>query len=95
MQTILGSGGAIGVALANELPQYTATIRLVSRNPSKVNPEDQLLSADLLQPEEVSQAVQGSEVVYLTAGLTYNIKIWQESRSDSWRNRYFAPAARR
>ena len=68
MQTILGSGGAVGVALAKALPHYTSTIRLVSRNPTKVNPKDQLFSADLLQPEEVSQAVLGSEVVYLTAG---------------------------
>ena len=79
MQTILGSGGAVGVALAKALPKYTSTIRLVSRNPSKVNPQDQLLSADLLQTEEVSQAVLGSEVVYLTVGLTYNVNIWQES----------------
>jgi len=79
MQTILGSGGAVEVALAKALSEYTSAIRLVSRNPVKVNPDDQLISADLLQSAEVSRAVQGSEVVYLTVGLTYSIKIWQES----------------
>ena len=36
MQTILGSGGAIGVQLAKELTKYTNEIRLVSRNPLAV-----------------------------------------------------------
>ncbi len=35
MQTILGSGGAIGIPLAKELKNYTDQIRLVSRNPKK------------------------------------------------------------
>ena len=78
MQTILGSGGAVGVELAKVLPTYTDQIRLVSRNPSKVNQNDQLISADLLDEHAVNDAVRGSEVVYLTAGLKYNLKIWQE-----------------
>ena len=40
MQTILGSGGAIGIPLARELKKYTNEIRLISRNPQKVNPAD-------------------------------------------------------
>ena len=35
VQTILGSGGAIGVPLARELKNYTDKIRLVSRNPKR------------------------------------------------------------
>lgn len=77
MQTILGSGGAIGVELAKALPKYTDKIRLVSRNPKKVNPDDELLAADLLQPGEVKKAVKGSSVVYVTIGFPYNIKFWQ------------------
>ena len=42
MQTILGSGGAIGISLAKELMNYTNQIRLVSRNPKKVNETDEL-----------------------------------------------------
>ena len=41
LQTILGAGGAIGNPLAKELTQYTQRIRLVSRNPQKVNPTDE------------------------------------------------------
>jgi len=43
MQTILGAGGAIGTELAKALTKYTNKIRLVSRNPKKVNPGDELL----------------------------------------------------
>ncbi|MFT7057288.1 MAG: putative NADH-flavin reductase, partial [Roseivirga sp.] len=63
MQTILGAGGAIGVELAKVLPQYTKDIRLVSRNPKKVNPTDQVMSANLLNLDDVMKAVDGSEVV--------------------------------
>jgi nucleoside-diphosphate-sugar epimerase len=77
MQTILGSGGAIGVELAKALPSYTDSVRLVSRNPARVNQTDHLLPADLTVKEQVIKAVEGSEVVYLTVGLTYNIKIWE------------------
>jgi nucleoside-diphosphate-sugar epimerase len=77
MQTILGAGGVIGRELAASLPSYTDRIRLVSRNPKKVNPNDELFPADLLNPEHVRKAVEGSSVVYLTAGLAYNIKIWR------------------
>ncbi len=79
MQTILGAGGTIGIELAKALPDYTDHIRLVSRNPTKVNPEDQLLPADLTQADEVVRAVQGSEVVYLTVGLPYNTRVWEET----------------
>jgi nucleoside-diphosphate-sugar epimerase len=78
MQTILGSGGSIGVELAKCLTEYTDQIRLVSRNPEKVNDDDQLVSADLLNPDEVDKAVEGSSVVYVTVGFPYNIKAWQE-----------------
>ena len=78
MQTILGSNGVISTELAKNLTQYTKRIRLVSRNPKKVNPDDELFSADLLNPVQISNAVKDSEVVYLTAGLKYNIKVWRE-----------------
>jgi nucleoside-diphosphate-sugar epimerase len=77
MQTILGAGGIIGKELAKSLPKYTDRIRLVSRNPKKVNPSDEIISADLLDADQIMKAVQGSEIVYLTAGLPYNIKTWQ------------------
>jgi nucleoside-diphosphate-sugar epimerase len=77
MQTILGSGGAIGIELAKALKLHTSDIRLVSRTPQGVNPTDHLFSADLSKPSDVLKAVDGSEIVYLTVGLPYNIKVWQ------------------
>jgi nucleoside-diphosphate-sugar epimerase len=79
MQTILGSGGAIGVELAKALKEHTNEIRLVSRNPKKINDTDKLMSADLLNPADVKKAVSGSSVVYATVGFPYNYKVWRES----------------
>jgi len=76
-QTILGSGGAIGIELARALKEYTNEIRLVSRNPQKVNETDELFSADLLDPENVMEAIKGSSIVYVTVGFPYSYKIWK------------------
>ncbi len=86
MQTILGSGGAIGIELAKALSKFTNDIRLVSRNPRKVNDTDSLFSADLSALEQVEQAVQGSAVCYLTLGYDYNTKLWQEKWPPLIRN---------
>ena len=86
MQTILGSGGAIGTQLAKELLHYTGKIRLVARTPEKVNESNELFSADLTKKEEVDQAVAGSEVVYLTVGLKYTTKVWERDWPVVMRN---------
>jgi len=78
MQTILGSGGAVGTELARALTNYTKQIRLVSRNPKKVNQDDELFPADLTNPAEVEKAIEGSEIVYVTIGFEYNTKAWQQ-----------------
>ncbi|MGL4597541.1 MAG: NAD-dependent epimerase/dehydratase family protein, partial [Bacteroidia bacterium] len=78
MQTILGSGGAIGTELARALAQYTNQVRLVSRNPKKVTGNEELFPADLSNATEIERAVQGSEVVYITIGFDYFAKVWQE-----------------
>jgi len=76
-QTILGAGGAIGTELAKALTMYTDQIRLVNRNPKKVNPGDELVATDLLNPDEVKKAIKGSSVVYVTIGFPYNYKFWK------------------
>lgn len=78
MQTILGANGTIGSVLAKELMSYTDKIRLVSRNPRKVNESDELFPADLSEPGMVDKAVKGSNVVYLVVGFDYKIKVWEE-----------------
>lgn len=77
MQTILGSGGVIANGLAKLLPEYTNEIKLVSRNPKKVNESDILIQADLKNLNTIKNAIKGSDVVYLTAGLKYDIKVWK------------------
>lgn len=82
MQTILGANGTIGSVLAKELTAYTNKIRLVSRNPKKVNDSDELFPADLTDLTQVDKAVAGSEVVYLVVGFEYNLKMWK----NKWPN---------
>jgi nucleoside-diphosphate-sugar epimerase len=79
LQTILGSGGGIGVPLARELKSYTSNIRLVSRNPHKVNETDELFPLDVYDFPKLDHAIAGSEVVYVTIGFQYNLKVWQET----------------
>ena len=78
MQTILGAGGSISIELAKSLKNFTEEIRLVGRNPEKVNETDQLLKADLTNREQVFKAIDGSDIVYLTVGLEYSIKMWEK-----------------
>jgi nucleoside-diphosphate-sugar epimerase len=77
MQTILGAGGAIGIPLAKELVRYSDKIRLVGRNPKKINPADELFNADITDYNQIMEAVKGSEIVYLVAGLKYDLTVWQ------------------
>lgn len=78
MQTILGSGGAIGKPLAQELKNYTNQIRLVSRNPKKVNDADELFPIDVFDLSQINNAIAGSEVVYVVIGFEYKLSVWQK-----------------
>jgi len=79
MQTILGAGGIIATELAKSIKEnYTDNIRLVSRNPKKVNDTDDLVAADLLDKSQMVDAVRGSEIVYITVGFPYSYKAWAE-----------------
>ena len=79
MQTILGANGAIGSVLAKELRNYTDRIRLVSRNPKKVNDKDELFQADVSDDSLIKKAIEGSDVVYLVVGFDYKLKVWQHT----------------
>ena len=79
MHTILGAGGPIANALTKELIHANETIRLVSRKPVATNnPKVSWVKADLLNEAELFAAAVGSKVIYLCAGLVYDIKIWQQ-----------------
>lgn len=78
MQTILGSNGQIGHELARELyKNYTKNIRLVSRNPKKINPTDQVRPADLSSYEQTLASLNGSDIVYFTVGLPMDTELWE------------------
>jgi nucleoside-diphosphate-sugar epimerase len=79
MHTILGAGGAVANALTRELLNNNETIRLVSRK--AIQPAGKNITwkkADLLNYNELLEAVKGSTVIYLTAGLVYDKNIWQQ-----------------
>ncbi len=80
MQTVLGAGGVIGRELAVRLRQYTDKVRLAGRNPKHVTGDEELFKCDLTDKKLVIDAVDNSDVVYLTAGLKYDYKIWK----DAW-----------
>jgi len=80
MHTILGAGGPTANAITKELLSHNAneTIRLVSRRPTKIAGANvSWQKADLLNYAEVLQAVKGSTVIYMCAGLVYDKNIWK------------------
>ena len=79
MQVVLGSGGIIGKGLANVLPGYTDKVRLVSRNPSALNKNDELVKADLTDPGQTEKAVESADVAYLVLGMEYKLDVWQRN----------------
>ncbi|MBD0284970.1 MAG: NAD-dependent epimerase/dehydratase family protein [Flavisolibacter sp.] len=90
MQTILGAGGAIGKELAKELYRFTDKVRLVSRTPETITDKDELMAVDITNAEQTERAVQGSDVVYLTAGLPYKLKVWQQQWPQVMQNVIYA-----
>jgi nucleoside-diphosphate-sugar epimerase len=78
VQTIIGSGGTVALPLAVELKKYVDQIRLISRNPKKVNETDELFPLDVNDLSRIDKAIAGSEVVYVTIGFDYNLKVWQK-----------------
>src|ERR1700677_1348628 len=77
MQTILGSRGIIGTELARKLNKRGEPLRLVSRKPQDLFLGEEHVTANLLDADAVKQAVKGSQVVYLTAGLPYDSRVWK------------------
>ncbi|MDQ4139591.1 MAG: NAD-dependent epimerase/dehydratase family protein [Bacteroidota bacterium] len=76
MHTILGAGGPVSNALAQELLKKTQPVRLVSRREIKTTGNATWVGADLKNYQQVLQAVQGSSVIYMCAGLRYDKQVW-------------------
>ena len=73
--TLLGAGGPIADGLAKELAARNLPFRLVGRKP-KPMVGGELVSADLTDRTSTINAVTGSSVVYLLAGLKYDAAVW-------------------
>lgn len=86
MQTLLGSGGSIGTELARILKEYTGEIKLVSRNPVKVNDSDLLYPADLTDAVQLDNAIEHSDICYVTVGFQYSTRVWQKTWLPFMRN---------
>lgn len=77
IQTILGAGGVIANELMRELVLRADRVRLVRRHPTPPGPRMEARSADLLDARQVNDAVSGSSVVYLVAGLACRAAVWE------------------
>ncbi|WP_153797578.1 NAD-dependent epimerase/dehydratase family protein [Foetidibacter luteolus] len=76
LHTILGANGTIATELAPILLDNKEKVRLVSRNPKPVAGAE-TIAADMLNAQQVMDAVKGSSIVYMLVGIQYNSKIWQ------------------
>ncbi len=85
MITILGAGGAIGSELARRLLARTEALRLVSRNPKPFTGAE-MMAADLTDPASTAAAVTGSRIVFLLAGLKYDLDVWRKQWPAVMRN---------
>lgn len=78
MIAILGAGGAISNELGKLLAASGTPFRLVSRRAIPNSAATQVASADLSSLDQTVEAVRGASIVFLTAGLQYDHKIWAE-----------------
>ncbi|MDR3716640.1 MAG: NAD-dependent epimerase/dehydratase family protein [Puia sp.] len=80
IHTILGAGGVIGTGLARELITNGEKVRLVSRTSHPMEGCEGI-KADISDPRQTLDAVRGSSVVYLCAGLPYDYSVWRRQWS--------------
>jgi nucleoside-diphosphate-sugar epimerase len=78
MHTILGAGGPIANELTPILLRHNEPVRLASRRPVTTFSSVPWVRTDLKKRSEVMEAVKGATVIYMTAGLTYDKKVWAE-----------------
>lgn len=77
IHTILGAGGIIADNLAKELIHHQIPVRMVARHPRPWQGAT-TLAADVTDPGQALQAIQGSSVVFLCIGLKYDYALWRQ-----------------
>jgi nucleoside-diphosphate-sugar epimerase len=85
LHTLLGANGTIATELVPILLSGNEQVRLVSRTPKPV-PGTDTVAADVLNHDQVLNAVKGSDIVYLLVGLQYDHKVWKTSWPVIMRN---------
>lgn len=78
VHTILGADGSIANALLPLLLERKLPVRLVGRHPSSITGIE-TRSADPTDPRQAIDAVTGSSIVYLLAGLKYDHNLWAKA----------------
>lgn len=73
----MGAGGVIADGLAAELIAHGESVRLVSRHPP-ARQGAETRAADLTNAAQTLEAVNGSSIVYLCAGLQYSYPVWRQ-----------------
>lgn len=78
MYTILGAGGSVSNELVKLLAARHVPFRTVSRHAHSTTGAVESRAADLTRHEPTVEAIAGSEIVFLLAGLKYDHKLWAE-----------------
>lgn len=78
MYTILGAGGSVSNELVKLLAARKLPFRTVSRHAGAQPGAADVRIADLTKHQQTVDAVAGSDVVFLLAGLKYDHKLWAE-----------------
>ena len=77
MYTILGAGGSVSNELVKLLAARKLPFRTVSRHAENAGVAERRV-ADLTKHQATLEAIAGSDVVFLLAGLKYDHKVWAE-----------------
>ena len=71
---LAGSTGYLGIYIAKELQQRSCFFRAIARNPEKLEQNDiktnELLKAELTDPESIRECCKGIDIVISTVGIT-------------------------
>jgi len=79
LHVVFGASGPVGTAVVQELAQRGLPVRAIQRSGRSNFATDQveIMPADVLNPEQTLNAVQGATHVYLSVGLPYRTVQWQ------------------
>jgi nucleoside-diphosphate-sugar epimerase len=71
---LAGSTGYLGVFIAKELQQRSSFLRAIARNLEKLRKNDikanEILKAELTDPESIKECCKGIDIVISTVGIT-------------------------